>query len=88
LGSDSHFIDPALFRNRNFVIRIILIFVVGMVLPATLALLTPYLETLMDYPVLTAGLVLAPRGLGTMVAMMVAGQLTPSTSVRPRRSRR
>jgi DHA2 family multidrug resistance protein len=69
------FIDPALFRNRNFVIGIVLIFVVGVVLLATLALLTPYLETLMNYPVLTAGLVLAPRGLGTMVAMVVAGQL-------------
>jgi DHA2 family multidrug resistance protein len=49
------FIDPALFRNRNFVIGIILIFIVGVVLLATLALLTPYLETLMNYPVLTAG---------------------------------
>ena len=42
---------------------------------ATLALLTPYLEKLMNYPVLTAGLVLAPRGVGTMVAMLVVGQL-------------
>src|ERR1700676_3822045 len=39
------------------------------------ALLTPYLETLMNYPVLTAGLVLAPRGCGTMLAMVMAGQL-------------
>ncbi len=76
LSAREPFIDPALFRNRNFVIGIILIFVIGMVLLATLALLTPYLETLMNYPVLTAGMVLAPRGLGTMVAMVVAGQLT------------
>jgi MFS transporter, DHA2 family, multidrug resistance protein len=45
------------------------------VLLATLALVTPYLETLMNYPVLTAGLVLAPRGFGTMLAMVIAGQL-------------
>src|SRR6202011_883882 len=69
------FIDPALFRNRNFVIGIILIFIVGVVLLATLAMLTPYLEQLMNYPVLTAGLVLAPRGIGTMVAMLIVGQL-------------
>jgi DHA2 family multidrug resistance protein len=69
------FIDPALFRNRNFVIGTVLIFLVGVVLLATLALLTPYLETLMNYPVMTTGFVLAPRGLGTMVAMVVAGQL-------------
>jgi DHA2 family multidrug resistance protein len=69
------FIDPALFRDRNFVIGSMLIFIVGVVLLATLALLTPYLETLMNYPVLTAGLVLAPRGVGTMAAMVIAGQL-------------
>ena len=69
------FIDPALFRDRNFVIGIVLIFIVGAVLLATLALLTPYLETLMNYPVLTAGLVLAPRGVGTMVAMAIAGRI-------------
>jgi MFS transporter, DHA2 family, multidrug resistance protein len=75
LSARDPFIDPALFRDRNFVIGITLIFIVGAVLLATLALLTPYLEKLMNYPVLTAGLVLAPRGVGTMVAMLVVGQL-------------
>jgi len=72
------FIDLALFRDRNFVVGIIVIFIVGAVLLATLALLTPYLETLMNYPVLTAGLVLAPRGFGTMLAMLIAGRLLGS----------
>jgi len=75
LSARDPFIDPALFRDRNFVIGIILIFIVGVVLLATLAMLTPYLERLMNYPVLTAGLVLAPRGVGTMTAMLVTGQL-------------
>jgi DHA2 family multidrug resistance protein len=75
LSARNPFIDPALFRDRNFVIGIMLIFVVGVVLLATLTMLTPYLETLMNYPVLTAGLVLAPRGIGTMAAMVIAGQL-------------
>jgi MFS transporter, DHA2 family, multidrug resistance protein len=76
LSARDPFINPALFRNRNFVIGIILIFIVGGVLLATLAMLTPYLENLMNYPVLTAGLVLAPRGVGTMAAMLIVGQLT------------
>jgi MFS transporter, DHA2 family, multidrug resistance protein len=38
-------------------------------------LLAPYLQTLAGYPVATAGLIMAPRGIGTMVAMMVAGRL-------------
>jgi DHA2 family multidrug resistance protein len=77
------FIDPALFRDRNFVIGIMLIFIVGVVLLATLAMLTPYLETLMNYPVLTAGLVLAPRGVGTMAAMAIAGQVLRYIDPRP-----
>jgi DHA2 family multidrug resistance protein len=75
LSARDPFIDPALFRNRNFVIGIVLIFIVGVVLLATLSMLTPYLEQLMNYPVLTAGLVLAPRGVGTMAAMLIVGQL-------------
>jgi DHA2 family multidrug resistance protein len=70
------FLPPALFRDRNFVVGQILIFVVGAVLYGSLALLTPYLETLMGYPVLTAGLVTAPRSLGAMAAMVLVGRLS------------
>ncbi len=69
------FLDGRLFTDRNFVMGQILIFVVGAVLLATLSLLSPYLEKLLDYPVFTAGLVLAPRGIGTMVAMLLVGRL-------------
>jgi DHA2 family multidrug resistance protein len=69
------FIDPRIFRDRNFTVGLMFIFVVGIILLATLALLTPYLQQLMGYPVVTAGLVLAPRGMGTMVAMMIIGRI-------------
>ncbi|MBV8188043.1 MAG: DHA2 family efflux MFS transporter permease subunit, partial [Alphaproteobacteria bacterium] len=69
------FIDPTVFRDRNFVLGLCFIFVVGIILLASLALITPYLQNLMNYPVLTAGLVLAPRGIGTMVAMMIVGRI-------------
>jgi DHA2 family multidrug resistance protein len=69
------FIDPRLFKDRNFVTGLGFIFVIGVILLATLALLTPFLQNLMGYPVLTAGLVLAPRGVGTMIAMMLVGRL-------------
>ena len=42
---------------------------------ASLALLAPYLQTLMDYPVVTAGIVLAPRGAGLMVAALICGRV-------------
>jgi MFS transporter, DHA2 family, multidrug resistance protein len=69
------FIDPALLRDSNLATSLLMMFVVGIVLLATLALLTPYLQGLMGYPVVTAGLVLGPRGLGTMMAMMIVGRL-------------
>jgi DHA2 family multidrug resistance protein len=76
------FVDRRLFFDRNFVVGIILAFVVGAVLLATLSLLTPYLENLMDYPTMSAGLILAPRGLGTMVAMLLVGRLVTRVSSR------
>jgi MFS transporter, DHA2 family, multidrug resistance protein len=69
------FLDPELFRDRNLCTGLFFIFVVGIVLLATLALLPPFLQDLMGYPVLTTGLVLAPRGVGTMIAMLVVGRL-------------
>jgi DHA2 family multidrug resistance protein len=69
------FIDPAIFKDRNFTIGLCFIFVVGIILLASLALITPYLQNLMGYPVITAGMVLAPRGIGTMVAMIIVGRL-------------
>ncbi|WP_046868710.1 DHA2 family efflux MFS transporter permease subunit [Microvirga massiliensis] len=73
--SDRPFIDPKMFKDRNFSIGLFFIFVVGIILLATLALLTPYLQNLMGYPVITAGMVLAPRGIGTMIAMMIVGRV-------------
>jgi DHA2 family multidrug resistance protein len=76
------FISPRLFRDVNFVVGTTFIFLVGLILYATLALLTPYLQNLMNYPVLTAGIVLAPRGAGTMLAMFICGRLIGKVSVR------
>lgn len=69
------FLSLALFKDVNFAIGTTLYFIVGLVLYATMALLAPYLQTLMHYPVLTAGLVMAPRGLGSMLAAMLCGRL-------------
>jgi DHA2 family multidrug resistance protein len=70
------FIPRAIFADKNFVAGLITMFSVGMVLLASSALLAPFLENLGNYPVETAGLVMAPRGVGTMFAMLVAGRLT------------
>lgn len=69
------FVSPALFRDRNFVTGNFFIFVVGVVLFATLALLPALLQDLLNYPVVLTGLVTAPRGVGTLVAMFLVGRL-------------
>ena len=70
------FVRPALFRDRNFLAGTIFIAIVGLTYYASLALQPPYLQNLMDYPVVTAGIVLGPRGVGTMIAMIMVGRLT------------
>lgn len=70
------FLSPALFADRNFVTGNVFIFLVGVVLFATLALVPPMLQHEMGYPVIITGLVTAPRGVGTMLSMMVGGRLT------------
>ncbi len=74
-GRENAFIDPHIFRDANFVTALVMIFMVGVILLAGLALLPPLLQRIMGYPVVTTGLVLAPRGVGTMLSMIVVGRL-------------
>ena len=76
------FLSPALFTDRNFLAGSIFIFLIGVVLFATLALVPPLLQHEMNYPVITTGLVTAPRGAGTMVGMMVVGRLSGKVDAR------
>ena len=74
------FLSLALFRDRNFVIGVLLYAIMAGTMYATLALLAPYLQTLMDYPVLTAGITLAPRGAGLMLTALICGRLIGKVS--------
>lgn len=69
------FIPLQIFADRNVVLGLSLITVVGVILFSTMALMPPFLESLKGYPVVTTGMVLAPRGTGTMVAMFLVGRL-------------
>ena len=73
---------PSLFRDINFLSGLILMFAVGTLLVSSLALMTPWLQVLSDYPVATAGLIMAPRGLGNFTAIMLSGRLANRTDPR------
>jgi DHA2 family multidrug resistance protein len=69
------FIPLKMFRDWNFSIAVIFMFLIGIILLATMALVTPYIQNLMGYPVLSSGELLGSRGIGTFFAMMAVGRL-------------
>jgi MFS transporter, DHA2 family, multidrug resistance protein len=76
------FVRPAMFRDRNFAAGMIFIAIVGLTYYSSMALQPPYLQELMDYPVVTAGLVMGPRGVGTMASMLIVGRLVGRADTR------
>ncbi|MEP9371196.1 DHA2 family efflux MFS transporter permease subunit [Mesorhizobium sp. KR1-2] len=75
LTAENTFIDVNIFKDRNFATGLVFIFVIGVILLASLALLPPMLSKLFNYPTITTGLVMAPRGVGTMISMLMVGRL-------------
>jgi DHA2 family multidrug resistance protein len=75
LTSTRPFIQFAIFKDKNFVGGCVFMAVMGLVLYSTMALSSPYLQNVIGYPILTAGLLLATRGSGTFVAMMLVGRV-------------
>jgi DHA2 family multidrug resistance protein len=76
------FVDLALFKDRNFLTGSLFGFFLGVIIFSVLALLPPMLENLMGYPVVLTGLVTAPRGVGTMISMVLVGQLIKRVDAR------
>ncbi|MGE3709047.1 MAG: DHA2 family efflux MFS transporter permease subunit [Hyphomicrobiaceae bacterium] len=83
LTAEKPFIPPRIFSDRNFTAGFLIMFAVGMILLASSALLPPYLESLGGYSITQTGLLMAPRGAGTMLAMLLAGRL--SSRIDPRK---
>jgi DHA2 family multidrug resistance protein len=69
------FIQFAMFRDRNFITGCIFMAVMGLVLYSTMALASPFLQNVIGYPIISAGLLLATRGFGTFLSMMMVGRL-------------
>ncbi len=69
------FVQTAVFRDRNVVIGFLLALIWGFLLHGVLVLLSLLMQELRGYPVMTLGVILAPRGFGVMVGAVVASQL-------------
>ncbi|MCR2829371.1 DHA2 family efflux MFS transporter permease subunit [Acidithiobacillus ferrooxidans] len=79
---DRSFFDYRLILNRNYVTGLLFIFIVGLVLFASRALIPTMLQDLMGYTAAAAGWVTAPSGLGTMLAMLIVGRLVGKVDLR------
>ena len=75
LSSDHPFLPRDLFRDRNLMLGIIFTAVTGLLMIVTATLLPPFLQQLKGYPVFTTGVVMAPRGIGTMISMFMVSRL-------------
>ena len=74
--------DLPMFKDRNFVTGLLFMAVTGVMLLAGLALLPPMLQGLFGYSVLQSGFLTAPRGIGTLVSMLVVGRLVEKVDSR------
>ena len=75
LTTPKPFISIEIFRDRNFIIGLVFMFMCGVLLVASMALMAPFLQGVMGYPIIDAGLLLATRGIGMAFAMLTAGRL-------------
>jgi DHA2 family multidrug resistance protein len=75
LTDDHPFLPRELFRDRNLMLGISFTAVTGLLMIVTATLLPPFLQQLKGYPVFTTGIVMAPRGIGTMISMFVVSRM-------------
>jgi DHA2 family multidrug resistance protein len=68
-------LDLSVFNDRNFAVGTICIALVGLGFNSSMLLVALYTQKMLAYDAWNAGLVLAPGGLGTMMALMVSGRL-------------
>ncbi len=82
LTAEKPFIPRELFRDRNFTTAMLVMFASNTVMMSSSTLLAPYLQKMSGYPVADAGMLLAPRGFGTMAAMLICSRLGTFTDQR------
>src|SRR6476659_1090666 len=82
LTAEHPLFDRAMFKDRNFATSVLFMAVTGILLLAGLALLPPLLQNMYGYSVLQSGFLTAPRGVGTLFSMLIAGRLTGKIDAR------
>ncbi len=75
-------VNLRLFRDRNYALGVVFVFLYGFLSLAPLVMLPPFLQGLQGYPITTIGVLMAPRGLGMMFSMMLFGRFGDKVDAR------
>jgi DHA2 family multidrug resistance protein len=75
-------VDLHLLGERNFMLSTVTMFLLGLVLYGSTALLPIFLQTLLGYSATTSGLVLSPGGVAVLLLLPVVGVLTSHIEAR------
>jgi len=75
LTTDNPFISLEIFKDRNLVLGLIFMFLLGFLVLSMNVIMPLFLQNLREFPVLTAAMVMMPRGLGTLIGLVVAGRV-------------
>jgi len=78
LTTKVHFLDKALFKDRNLVLSAMMYFAFGFVLLPTIALTSPMLDELLNYPADTTGYMAIPRSIALVGALILAARIVPA----------
>lgn len=82
LSREKPLVDLTIFKNRNFALGCTLIFMFGAAIYGAVTLLPLFFQTVLGYSAIAAGLAVAPRGLGSVVAMPLVGFLVSKIDTR------
>jgi DHA2 family multidrug resistance protein len=75
LTTDNPFISRGIFADRNFVLGLLFMFLLGALVLSMNVIMPLFLQNSRGFPILTAALIMMPRGLGTLVGLTLAGRL-------------
>ena len=74
--------DPAMVANRNFLTAMMFASLIGLMMYGIFALMPPMLQNIYGYTVFDTGVLLAPRGVGILCGMVLAGRLISFLDIR------
>src|ERR1043166_1095979 len=70
------------FKERTYATGVFLMSTLGFVLYGSLVLLPLFLQTVLAYPAIQAGIAMSPRGLGSFIAMPIVGMIVAKVDPR------